>query len=132
MAMDSKEANLTLRIAKADGEADVEDLDQLTHTLMKNLGNMDIESVTLLYDQDYLPGAKGDPFIIGGLLIAILPAALPKVVEFLQKWALRNKDYVIRAKVQKGDRTAEIEYTAEMPPNDLRNHLETIKQLVAG
>ncbi len=132
MATDSKEAKLTLHIAKADGEANVDELDQLTHTLMRYLEGMDVESVTLLHEQDYLPGAKGDMFTVGGLLVSILPTALPKVMEFLQSWVLQNVGHTIRAKVQRGDRSAEIEYPAYMSPDELKNHLEVIKQMVEG
>lgn len=132
METDSKEAKLTLHIAKADGEANVDELDQLTHTLMRYLEDMDVESVTLLHEQEHLPGAKGGLFIVGGMLVSILPTAFPKVMEFLQSWVSQNIGHTIRAKVQRGDRSAEIEYPSNMPPDELKSHLEAIKQMIEG
>jgi hypothetical protein len=126
-----EEVNLTLHLVKVHGEADLDDLNRLTHTLRRNLDDMDTESVTLLHGQDYLPGAKGDALTVGGLLVSVLPTALPAVLEFLREWVLRNNNHMIRAKVQRGDQLAEIEYPANMSHDELQKHLEMIKLMLA-
>lgn len=130
MAADSNEVSLTLHIAQVHGEVDVNNLNQLTHTLMRNLEGMDVESVTLSQDQDYLPGKKGDSTAVDELLVSVLPTALPKVVEFLQRWVSQNKDHTIRVKIELGNKSVEIEYPATMSPSELKDHIEMMKQFV--
>jgi hypothetical protein len=130
VSVGGNEINLTLRIEGAGDDFDADELNQLAHSLMRSLEDVGVESVTVVRDQRISLGAKGDPFTLGALLVAVLPATLPKVMEFLQAWTGRNKDYTLRAKVQRGDQSAEIEYPANMPPDELKKHVDVLKHLV--
>lgn len=130
MSLGGNEVRLTLHIEGVGGDFDVDELNQLTHFLMRSLEDVGVESVTVMRDQDIPLGAKGDPVTFGALLVTVLPATLPRVIEFLQAWTDRNQDHTLRAKVQRGDRSAEIEYPANMPPDELKKHVEVLKQLV--
>lgn len=68
MKDDSKEAKLTLHITKVGDEAGNEDLNQLTYDLIRNLKAMDVETVTLLDEQDDMPGAKAILVVYAGIL----------------------------------------------------------------
>ncbi len=130
MSLGGNEVHLTLHIEGVGVEFDADELNQLTHSLMRSLEDVGVESVTVVRDQGIPLGAKGDPVTIGALLVAVLPTTLPKVMEFLQAWTVRNQDHTLRAKVQRGDRSAVIEYPANMPPDELKKHVEVLKHLV--
>jgi hypothetical protein len=130
MTADSNKVSIILHLADISGELDADDLDELTHMLIKDLEDVGVESVTTTSDHDIPQGAKGDPFTIGALLTVVLPVTLPKVMDFLQAWAVRNKGQMIGAKFQHGDRSVEIQYPANMPPEELKKHMEIIKQVV--
>ena len=130
MTPSEDEVQLMLQIGAGAGEFDAEELAQLTQTLMRSLEDAGVESATLLREQERLPGAKGDPTTFGVLLVAVLPTVLPKVLDFLQTWAVRNNDHTIKAKVQHGNRSVEIEYAEHIPLEQLQQHLAMIKQLM--
>ena len=127
MATDSKEAILTLHIVDTNNGDDKEELHQFTQALIKNIKAMDVESVSLLDEQKQLPGAKGNT--LNGLLVVVLPIVLPKIIDFLQSFVVQ-KNYTVRAKVQKGDRLAEIEYPVNISQDKLEEQLEVVKQMV--
>jgi hypothetical protein len=130
MSFGRNEVNLTLHIQSANDDFDADELNLLTNALVRSLEDVGVESVEVMRDQNIPKGAKGDLITLGALLVTVLPSTLPKVMEFLQAWTLRNKDQTLRAKVGWGDRSAEIEYPAYMSPEELKKHVEVIKQLI--
>jgi hypothetical protein len=130
MTTKEDEINLTLQLKNVRDDFDADELNQLVQTLMRRLEDVGVELATLMREQESPQGAKGDPITIGVLLVAVLPATLPKVMEFLQTWVIRNNEHMIKAKVQQGDRSAEIEFSENIPLEKLQKHLEMIKQMV--
>lgn len=128
--MDAKEVHLTLLLGQENEESDTDSLEESAQSLLRILEDMDIESVTLLHTQDYLPFAKGESLISGGLFISVLPAMLPKLMEFLVDWTLRNKGYLLQAKLQRGTQSAEIVYSSHTSLPDDQQHEKMIKQFI--
>lgn len=52
-------------------------------------------------------------FTIGAFALAVAPVAIPKLVELLQGWLLRDRRRPIKIKAQVGDRIIELEYSAD-------------------
>ena len=106
--MTSSEIPLYLTITETD--ADAESLDELTGRLLRDLRELGAESVERPSGEAAPEGAKGDAFTLGALALAAVPAFLPKLVEFLQAWALRGENRTVRVKTSTG---LEVEFTPE-------------------
>lgn len=106
--MTSSEIPLYLTITEAD--ADAERLDELAGRLLRDLRDLGAESVERPSGEAVPEGAKGDAFTLGALTLAAVPAFLPKLVEFLQAWALRGESRTVRIKTPAG---LEVEFTPE-------------------
>lgn len=130
MILRENEVQLALQIENGQGEFDADELNQLALTLMRSLEDVGVESATLRREKERLEGAKGDSITIGVLLVAVLPTVLPKVIQFLQMWVMRNNEHVIKVKVQQEDRSVEVEFSENIPPEKLQQRLEIIKQIV--
>jgi hypothetical protein len=106
---------------------DTDKLIQLTGYLRSELQDMDIESVMDVRNQVVPPGAKVvDPLTVGALLIVVLPAVLPKVMEFIQSWTLRGEDRTVKIKARRGDRSVEVEYPMRMTPDEAKKHMDMV------
>jgi hypothetical protein len=132
MTQETERINMTLYIDSRDN-LDPDELQQLARRLLRSLDSLDVESVSLLREQSTLSGTKGgvDPITLGALSVVVLQVALPKVLEFLQAWTLRNKDYTLKIKVQQGDRIIEAEYPAKMSPEEVKRHFQVITNALA-
>lgn len=106
--MTSSEIPLYLTITEAD--ADAESLEELTSRLLRDLRELGAESVERPSGESVPEGAKGDAFTLGALALVAVPAFLPKLVEFLQAWALRGESRTVRIKTPAG---LEVEFTPE-------------------
>lgn len=74
-------------------------------------------------------GAKSPEAItIGMLALAVLPTMLPRLVQALQAWSLRWRDYRVRIKKQVGDQSFELEYA---PSRTSSEELQRLIDLVA-
>jgi hypothetical protein len=78
--------------------------------LLRDLRELGAESVERPSGESVPEGAKGDAFTLGALTLAAVPAFLPKLVEFLQAWALRGESRTVRIKTPAG---LEVEFTPE-------------------
>jgi hypothetical protein len=91
MSLESDVTRLVLHINVEDADADYRD--QLTRQLRRELEDLDaVETAELVMGGTAMPGSKsGDVVAIGQIAIAVLPALAPKLVEFVQAWALRGQ-----------------------------------------
>ena len=123
-----KPARLTLSL-DAGSDADAEELDRLTRQLRDELQEVpEVESVDLLKGGAVPHGAKvADPFTLGALVLAIIPSALPKLIEVLNGWSMRGENRKVKIKTQVGDRSVEVEYApATMSQAELKSLVETL------
>ncbi len=91
-----------------------EELDTLTRQLLFELRDQDIELVELAGNGNAPKGTKAvDPVTIGTIAITVLPTFLPKVVEFIQAWALRGQGNTIKFKGKVAGQTINFEGSAD-------------------
>jgi len=87
-----------------------EDLDSDARALLRELSELDIEDVRLDSEGTVPAGAKGvDLVTIGTLALAVLPIALPKIIDFLNHWCSRGDGRTLKIKIVHEARSVEIE-----------------------
>lgn len=70
---------------------------------------------------------------MGALVLAILPNAIPKLLEVLNGWSTRGENRKLRIKTQVGDRSVEVEYNpATMTQADLKQLVETLSGAISA
>jgi len=123
----SKSVHLILNIS-AGADADASELDLLTRHLRSEIQELDVESVDLLRDKTAPAGAKAvDPVTLGALAVVVLPAVVPKLVEFMQSWTMRKENRTVKIKTQIGDQSLEIEYSPKlMSQTELMTVVDTL------
>lgn len=89
-------ADFELQISVPD--ATDEELDRLTRQLLSEIKETDVDSVELGKSKSVPDGTKGDPITIGTILLAAVPAALPKVIDLVQAWSMRGSNRTIKFK----------------------------------
>jgi hypothetical protein len=100
-------------VLDAGRDALAEDLDALTRQLRNEIEELGVESVRLATSPQAPAGTKSmEAVTIGALAVTVLPAALPRLIEFLQAWTLRGKDQTVKIKAVVGDRSVDVEYPA--------------------
>jgi len=87
-----------------------DELDQTTRRLRRDLSDLDVESVEFPRSSSVPAGAKSaEVLALGSLAVAVLPVAIPKVIEFLRDWLMRGENQTLKLKLQVGGNSAEIE-----------------------
>jgi hypothetical protein len=95
-------------------DSDDEELDVLARQLAGELGEQDVESVALARSGAAPRGTKAvEALTLGAVAVAVLPAVLPKIVEFCQAWALRGQGRTVKFKGKVGGQDIEFEGKAE-------------------
>jgi hypothetical protein len=102
--------NVTFQITISEQEAEPERLDQLTIQLRRDLLDLGVEQADRPPGKAPMKGSKGDAFTIGALALVAAPALLPNLISFIQSWALRGENRVVKIKTPEG---LEIEFTPE-------------------
>jgi hypothetical protein len=93
-------------------DADSGELDLLTRQLRIELLELQVESVDLVTSGKAPGGAKSaEAATLGALAVVVLPAVLPRLVEFLQGWTLRAEGRTVKIKTQVADRSIEVEFS---------------------
>jgi len=112
------------------GDADANEIDQITRQLRTEINELEVESVDLVRDGVLPGGAKSaDPVTLGALAMVVLPAVIPKLIELLQSWSMRGENRMIKLKAQSGDRIIEVEYSpTTMSTVELERLLGTVTE----
>lgn len=79
-------------------DATDEELDRLTRQLLSEIRETDVESAELGKSSFIPDGAKGDPITIGTIVLAAIPAAMPKVIDLVQAWSMRGSNRTVKFK----------------------------------
>jgi hypothetical protein len=120
-------AMLDLEIVVEDASAD--ELDNITRHLLDELRDTDVESARLGHGSAAPAGTKAvDPVTIGSIAIAVLPAVLPKLLDFLKEWATRGQGRSIKFKGKVAGQDIEFEGTNA----DLQKLISTLKSSSAS
>src|SRR6266852_4911995 len=116
MALDVNVINLAIQIEQ--GDLDIDQLYRLTDDLRARLADSNVESVDFARELASHLGSKGvDPVTVGALTVVIVQTALPKVLEFLQVWSLRNQGQIVKMKIRHGDASIEAEFSERTDPD---------------
>jgi hypothetical protein len=97
--MPTENATQLLLQIQAGDDATPEELDDLARALLNEL--RDLPAVTeahLMSGPAPLGSKAGEALTIGSLAIAIVPALVPKVLDWIQAWALRSNPRVVKFK----------------------------------
>lgn len=112
MMADQETFQMTVQIDLEDGDA--ERLDSLARQLASELSEQDVESVELARTGAAPKGTKAaEAVTLGAIALTVLPALLPKIVEFCQAWALRGQGRTVKFKGKVGGQDIEFEGKAE-------------------
>ena len=89
---------------------DLDRADEEARRLRSELQEFDVESVEIPSAGAVPAGAKSaEALALGSVLVTLLPGVVPKLIEFLQSWALRGTGRTIKIRVTSGDRTVDVE-----------------------
>jgi hypothetical protein len=69
---------------------------------------------------------------IGALAITVLPAALPRLIDFVQAWTLRGKDRTVKIKATVGDRSVDVEYPASASETVVKELIQKMTDSLAS
>ncbi len=133
MSNEAKAAHLTIHIGAVE-DADADEIDRLARNLLAEIKDLEVESADLVREGEAPTGTKSAEVVtIGALAIAVLPAVVPKLVEFLKSWSLRAENRTVKIKTQRGDRSLEVEYSpASMSPEELKSLVDTLTGTMTG
>ncbi len=100
---------LTVQVDAGPG-ATPDEVDSLTRQLLRELQDMPIESAELAAGGAVPAGAKSAEAITSGAIaLAVLPNLLPRLIEFVQAWALRGQSRTVKFKGKIGGQAVEFE-----------------------
>ena len=110
---------LAIEVARGSGIDDA-DLDQMTRSLQGELEDLDfVEEVGQQTETSVPQGAKvGEAVTLGALAMAILPGAIPALFQFLKAWSQRPDSEPVKIKIQRDDRSMELEFDPESVSSD--------------
>jgi len=96
---------------EAGPQADPDQIDRQTRTLIRELRELHIESIEPARLANPPPGAKaGEAIALGSVVVSVLPSILETVILFLRDWSSRSSDRRVKLRFQVGDNLLEIEY----------------------
>ncbi len=115
--------HLNLQVAADDASSD--ELDEMARRLLAELRETDVESADLVSAGPAPAGAKSaDVITAGSIALSVLPAALPKLIEFVQSWAMRGQGRQVKFKGKISGQAIEFEGS----PEDLQQLLKTLQK----
>lgn len=104
-------------------DADSRELYEQTDRLLRELQELDIESVARVRSGNPPPGTKaGEALEWGQIAVVALPAILPFVIDLCKQWANRGKERKVRFKAN----IAGQDYDIEGTPEDLQRLLSLL------
>lgn len=116
---------LTLKLS---GDLDPDQIDMISRSLVSELRQLDVVSAALEPEQPQSEDRKSAGSVtLGVILLAVIPAATPGVIAFLQNWALRKKNRVLKISRRSGNKELSLEFDVA---NITKKQVEDIMKLV--
>ncbi len=120
---ESDAIRLNLQVSADDASSD--ELDEMTRRLLAELRETDVESAELAAGGPAPAGAKSAEVVTAGtILLSVVPAALPKLIDFVQAWAMRGRGRTVKFKGKIAGQPVEFEGS----PEDLQALLKTLQK----
>jgi hypothetical protein len=105
-------SELSLTVSSAG--APEEEIDRMTRQLLSELRDMDVERAELTKAGAAPDGTKAfDPVATGSIMISVLPAILPKVIDGIQSWVMRGSNRTVKFKGKIAGQPVEFEGSGE-------------------
>jgi hypothetical protein len=109
---DSDITKILLQISAQD--ATIDDIDQMTRQLLRELRETEAESVELMREGTAPEGTKSaDPVTTGAIVMAVMPNVLPKLIDVVQAWVMRGSGRMVKFKGKVSGQEIEFEGSAE-------------------
>ncbi len=120
---ESDAIRLNLQVSADDASSD--EIDEMTRRLLAELRQTDVESAELAAGGPAPAGAKSAEVVTAGtILLSVVPAALPKLIDFVQAWAMRGRGRTVKFKGKIAGQPVEFEGS----PEDLQALLKTLQK----
>lgn len=120
---DERATKLLLQVKTEDGDPD--EIDQLTRQLLMEIRDEDVESADLVREDSIPEGAKSmEAVTLGAIVMAVLPKAIPKLIELVQAWIERGTGRRVVFKGQVNGEDVEFEGDSK----DFKLFLESLNQ----
>ncbi len=107
----SDSVQLNLEISVSDAADD--EIDRTTRQLLSESKKTDVETAELAKGGRPPEGSEGDPVTLGSIALAVLPGALPKVIDSVQSWSLGGPGWTVKFKGEIGGKTIEVEGSSD-------------------
>ncbi len=123
---------LRLRLDRAG--LDDEELDRLTRSLRRTIEEADLADSKVERVAGDLPaGARGDPFTLGALAVAVAPVVVEQLIQTVREWCARVGTKPVKVAVRVGDREVSAEYdAARMTAEEVEAVARTLRSTLAG
>lgn len=114
---------IKLQVRTEDGDPD--EIERLTHQLLMELRDEDVETVELVHEDSLPPGAKSaEAVTLGAIIMAILPNAAPRIINLLRSWVERGPGRRVNLKGEIRGMNIEFEGGSE----DFKELLESLER----
>jgi len=124
---------IQINLAVETDDGDPYEQAQTVYQLRDDIKGLGEEEVALVAQDSLNEGARSiDPLIVGALVVAVVPAILPKFLEFLQTWMMRREGRTVKISItrQKGESIEiEIPYTMSLP--EVKQWITTIQDTIS-
>jgi hypothetical protein len=104
---DEEALDLQLTITLED--TDQEDLDRQARQLLREIDELDVESAGLAQGGPPPVGAKGEGALLGSIMVTVLPAVMPALLEVITSWVKRSQGRSVKFKGSIGGTLFEFE-----------------------
>ncbi len=112
--IDDALTHMVLQVSLSEDAAE-EEIDNSTRQLLAELRDLtEVQEAHLASAGQAPSGTKSvDPVTLGALAVVVLPTFLPKLVEFVQAWALRGQNRSVKFKGKMSGQDIEFEGSAQ-------------------
>lgn len=102
-------------------------LNEMTIVLKDELTNLKPLSIDLQRDSNVPEDVMSVTAItVGAIALAVLPTAIPALIEFLREWRLRNSNRMITIKRRSGEEEIEVSFPEDMSSKRLHELIDSI------
>jgi hypothetical protein len=123
---EAKAARLELSFHGGPG-VDADQIDRETRQLRSELRDLGLGTVEPRTGEAP-PGTKSaDGFVLGSLLVEVLPSTISSLIEFLRSWSLRREGRTVKVKTVLADRSVEMEFDpTTVSPTEVKSLVSSI------
>jgi hypothetical protein len=107
----NQDTPVTLQLKINREDADDVEIYELTQQLSREIRDLEVESVKLEKNIVQTPGTKGDPIVLGSIVVQLAPIVLPQLFELIKEWRQRGKGRTVKFEGEIKGKTVKFEGT---------------------